>query len=189
MFIAKKNIVVAVFSSVVIAVVFISTLVGYSLYIQWKKDSFALRYQNSIYELTAELFKKDVILSNVVAKVGDDGFFSDAPFLEGSLKNSTKKTITSVLIEVSFVKPDGEVVYHDWFHPLGEERINGSIFTSDKKRTRSVILPDEDLTFRHALRNCPKEVIEKLSTKAKLAKAGSKDELSMVYSIKGLSVL
>ncbi len=189
MLIKKKHASVIIFSSIIITVVFLSTLVGYNLYIQWKKDSFALKYRNSIYKLNAEIFKKDIVISNVNIKIGGSELFAEMPLLEGSLKNNSTKTITSVRIEVSFLKGDGSVIYKDWFHPLGEQQFIHPILFSGIEHTRNVLLPGEGISFRHLLRNCPKEVFSQLSTKANFAKSNSEDEMKLDYSIAGLSVL
>ncbi|RKY42568.1 MAG: hypothetical protein DRP85_02210 [Candidatus Makaraimicrobium thalassicum] len=189
MFIKKKNIVVIIFSSVIIAVVFVSTLIGYTIYVQWKEDSFALKYRNSIYRLTAELFRKEIAMSNVNVKVGVEEPFPGMPLLEGSLRNNFNKTIDSIRIEVSFLEQDGTVVYNDWFHPLGEQHSVSSPLFSGMEQTRNLLLPGEGISFRHLLRNCPRELIAQLSTKSKFARSHSKDKIRLVYSITGLSVL
>jgi len=178
-----------VFSSLIIVFVFISTLVGYSVYIQWKKDSFALEYRNSIYKLTAELFKNDIILSNVYVGLEGGKASQQLPVLEGSLKNNSNKTITSLMIKVSFVKDDGSVVYNDWFQPLGKKHFISDSLFSGAQETRNVLLPGEGISFRHLLRNCPRSVIEAVSTKAKFARGDSANEIKMIYDITGLSIL
>ena|GEM_PF-710081 len=189
MFIKKKHIAVIIFSSIIIAVVFMSTLIGYSLYIQWKKDSFALRYRNRIYKLTAELFRKDIIISNVYVKMENDGPFSEMPVVEGSLKNNSNKTATSVMIEVSFLAPDGAVIYDSWFDPLGEQRFGSPPLLFGGRQTRNVLLAGKSMSFRHLLRNCPPDVVAQVSTTADFAKSYSKDKTKLVYSVTGLSVL
>jgi hypothetical protein len=189
MFIKRKHIAVIIFSSVIIAIVFMSTLVGYSLYIQWKKDTFALRYRNSIYKLTAELFRKDITISNVYIKMESDELSSGMPLMEGSLRNNSNKTITSIMIEVSFLAPDGTIVYDSWFDPLGGQHFGGPPLLSGAKQTSNILLPGEDISFRHLLRNCPPEVVAQLATKAEFAKSHPKDNVKLEYSIAGLSVL
>ncbi len=189
MFIKRKHIAVIIFSSIIIAVVFVSTLIGYSLYIQWKKDSLALKYRNSIYKLTAELFKNDVVLSNVCVKMEDGKLLSEMPLLEGRLKNNSNKTITSIAIEVSFLAPDGTVVYDSWFNPLGEEYFGTPPLLSGMRQTRNVLLPGEGISFRRLLRNCPPEVVAQLSAKAEFARNQPENKVKLVCSIAGLSVL
>jgi len=188
MFIKKKHIVVVVCSSLVISIVFVSTLVGYSIYIQWKKDSFASKYRNSIYKLTAELFNEDIALSKVSVKIGENKLFSGIPLLEGSLKNDSSKSITSVQIEVSFQEPDGSVVYKDWFYPLGKQRLDSPALAAMLNKTGNVLLPGEGITFRHLLRNCPREIISEVFTKTEFARQHSNGKIKLSYSVTGLSV-
>ena len=188
MVLRKKHALVIFFSSTIIAIVLVTTLAGYSLYVQWKKDSFALKYRRSIYKLTADLFKKDVAVYNVSVRIGDNELFSGMPILEGSLKNNSGKTITSILVEISFLKGDGAVIYHDWFHVLGEKHYGSPPAFSEKKQAGNVLLPGEGISFRHLLRNCPREVIDHVTVKSQFAKSHPKDSMKMVYSITGMSV-
>jgi len=189
MFIKKKNLLVAAFSSVIIALVFVSTLIGYNLYLQWEKDAHDLKYRNSIYRLTADMFRNDVVLSDVDVKVEGGGSFQPLPFLEGSIKNNANKPITSLLLEISFATPDNRVLYNNWIYPLGERDLGNPASFGGGKHVRSILLPGEGITFRHILRNCPPEVVEKLSAKSKFARSGQKDRLKMSCSIAGMSVL
>lgn len=193
MFIKRKHISVILFSTLVIMVVFVSTLLGYTLYIQWKKDSYALSYCNSIYKLTAELFERDVTLSNVRVKVEEKESFPDVPFIEGNIKNNSNKVVTSILIEAVFFKSDGTVVYRDWFSPLGERFASQNfgvprLFTNIEE-TINVLMPGESIPFRHLLKNCPREVISQFFSKTEFVRTESKDKIKLVYSISGMSVL
>jgi hypothetical protein len=187
--IKKKHILVVVFSSVIITVVLVSTLVGYSLYIQWKEDSFAAKYRNSIYKLTAEMLRKDITIANTSVRIGKDEPFSGMPVLEGSIKNNSPKTITSMMIELSFFRPDGSVVYKDWFYPLKEKQVSQPVSFSGAERTRNVLLPGEGMTFRHLLRSCPHALVTQIAMDEEFAKTGSENDIKLEYSITGLSVL
>ncbi|MFH1847483.1 MAG: hypothetical protein ABH869_08040 [Candidatus Omnitrophota bacterium] len=193
MFIKKKNLVVIIFSSAVIAVVFLSTLIGYSLYLQWKKDAFALNYRNSIYRLTAELFRNNVNLSNINVDLRDNGLFSAMPILEGNIKNDTGKIITSILLEISFSEQDGSIIYRDWVYPMGGEHAEKywaeTPLFSARKQARTVLSPGEGITVRHLLRKCPPEVVALLSAKTNFAKSGTSHKIKFNYTIEGLSVL
>ncbi len=189
MFIKKKHILVIIFSSVIIAVVLISTLIGYALYIRWKEDSFALKYRNSIYKLTAELFRNEIALSNVRIVMEGEGPHSGRVFLEGDIKNNTNKTVTSLLVEAYFDEPDGTVVYKDWFHPLGEAGQGGPSIFFGAHTAKDVLHPGEGMSFRHRFLNCPRKLREELFRKTKFARRGEKDGVTMRYSMEGLSVL
>lgn len=187
--IKRKHAQVIIYSSLIITVVFISTLIGYSIYMQWKKDAFASKYRNSIYKLTAELFKNDIVLSNIGVKMDPDGASSKVPLIEGRLKNNSNKTVTSILVEVAFLTPNGRVLYKGWFHPLGERRFGSPVFPADDQKARNVMLPGEGITFRYLLRNCPHEVVEEIYEKSEFAKKKTDDGITLVCSVEGLKVL
>jgi len=185
----RKSIVVIVFSSLIVAAVLFSTLLGYMLYVQWKEDSFVLKYHNSIYKLTAELFRENVSIANTKVRLEGAEPFPQMPVLEGSIKNSSDKTVISVLVEISFREPDGSVVYKDWFYPLGERSFSNPIMFSGVKRAENVILPGEGISFRHLLRNCPRELVPMLSSGSNFARNSAEGKIALVCEIKGLRVL
>ncbi|MFH1836798.1 MAG: hypothetical protein ABH862_01610 [Candidatus Omnitrophota bacterium] len=189
MFIKKKHMSVVIFSSVIISVVFIVTLAGYHIYIQWKQDTLASKYRNSIYKLTAELFKNDVLLSNVSFRSAEKEGAPALPLLEGNLKNNSEKKITSISVEIALVDPEGVVVYRELVNPLEGGFLGFSVNPSVRVYPEKILLPGEDMTFCHFDKNCPREVTEKMSTKTKFAKDGSGGELKLVFSIAGMSVL
>ncbi|MBD3425947.1 MAG: hypothetical protein GF409_01795 [Candidatus Omnitrophica bacterium] len=187
--IKKKHILVAIFSSLIISVVLMATFAGYMLYIQWKKDSFALDYRNSIYKLTAELFKSDVLIKNVSLRMKQKEPFSGKPLFEGTIKNNTDKTITSLLVEVYIQEPDGNVIYRRWFYPLGEEPYGDpSVFFGTQPK-KNILSPGEEISFAYPLLNCPKKVISEVSRKSRFAKRDSYGNLTLTCSVVGLDVI
>ena len=188
MFIKKKHLIVTTVSSVIILVVLFSTLIGYTLYIQWKKDSLALKYRNSIYKLTADLFSGDILLSNV--KVSMEGQASSmVPVVRGSIRNNTEKTITSIQIEFSLERPDGTVLYKDWFHPLGEQPFRGPVLLPKKGSAGNALKSGEEMNFRHILRNCPRRLVSRLSRLGELARSSPEKDIAFTYKITGVGVI
>jgi hypothetical protein len=185
MHVKSKHFVVVFFSSIIVAVVLVSTLIVYGVYIEWKEDSDAAKYDSSIYKLTADMFRKDINMSNLKAVIGSDDAFSGMPMVEGSLKNNSSKIVTSIMMEVSFSRPDGSVVCRVLFHPLGEERSSRVA----REHTKNVLMPGEGISFKHLLRNCPQEVVSRLSTKSEFARVDKDKQLKVEYSIVGMSVL
>jgi len=170
--------------------VFISTLIGYNLYTKWKGDVSAAKYRNSIYELSAELFSKDVTLSNVSVDTDKQSMRMSLPFIKGSLKNNSVKTVSSVLVEVFFQKSDGSVIYKDWIYPLGVKKPPLDAFSLffRKSKTYNILLPGEGVSFRHPIRNCPNDIYERFSNKTNFAK-NDKNKITIVYSIVGLDII
>ena len=187
--IKRKHLTVVLFSSAIIALVIVSTLVGYSLYVQWKEDTFAVDYRNSIYRLNAEIFKNDIEIHGVRAGLRNSGLPSETPVLEGKVKNDSSKTITSIMLEVSFSISDGSVIYRDWFYPFGEGAFSGSPFFSGIKRTREVLRPGESMAFNYPLRNCPSEVIARIFPGKGFAKTAPGRRIEFNVSVSGVSVL
>ena len=181
----NKHALVIIFSSIIIAAVMVSTLVGYHLYIEWREDRDSAAYNNAIYKLTADMFKKDVGLSNLRVAIGGKEMFTGMPIIEGSLKNNSSKIVTSIMLEVQFSRPDGSVVYREWFYPLGAVRPA----PIRAKRTKNVLMPGEGISFRHLLRNCPSEVASLISEKTGFAKGDREPRIKTEYSIVGMSVL
>jgi len=171
-------------------VVGVSTLIGYSLYVHWKEDSFALKYRNSIYKLTAELFKDKIAISNVSVGNKNSQIPSSVPFVKGSLKNNSAKTVSSVLIELVFQEPNGIVVYKDWIYPLGVKKTQKTFpLFYGLVETSNVLLPGEGISFRHPLRNCPSAVLRRITEKTNFARKDEKNAIEISCSVVGLDLL
>jgi len=175
-----KHVLVVAFTSVIVAVVFVTTLVGYGLYMKWKEDSTSDWYNDAIYRLTADMFRKEIVLTNFNAYVPEEGQFKGVPLIEGSIRNNSTKSVASVMIEASFSRPDGSVVSRTRFYPLGRMR-------STANGTKSVLLPGKAISFTHPMRSCPVELKSELSTKAGFARGESR--IKADYKMAGLSVL
>lgn len=188
MFVKKKHIQVVFFSSAIITAVFVSTLVGYSFYVQWKKDTFSSRYRHSIYKLTADLFEKDITFSNIAVKSIGGQSFSKGSLIEGALKNNTGKTITSLLVKVNFITQDGAILYSDWFYPLQGQNFEKPPVSFEAEGDKNLLPAGESITFRHRLKNCSAETASRLSKDSSLSKKQSKDKMKIVCSVIGLSV-
>ncbi|MGB2629683.1 MAG: hypothetical protein WBD24_03825 [Candidatus Omnitrophota bacterium] len=188
MLLRGKHFLVIFFSSLIILIVLISTIIGYILYVEWKNSNFIARYNRSISKLTAEMFRDEILISNVNIGIEKNGPFSGMPFIEGGLKNNSPKAITAILLELSFLDPAGAVTYKVWLHPVGDERFHTSTLAG-VEHTRNVLLPGDSIAFRHMLRNCPPEIVEQFSSKSKFAKSSSKDKVKLEYKITGMTVL
>ncbi len=187
MLIKRKQLTLVLSSSAIIAIVIISTLVGYSLYVQWKEDTSTVKYRNSIYKLTAEIFKDAIDIYNVRIEF-EKATSSQTPVLKGKLKNRSSKTMTSIMIGLCFSKPDGYVIYRDWFYPLGEEALSSSPFFSSIKRTKKVLRPGEIMSFGFLLRKCPPEAVSQLSAMKAFAKTNPDKAIKLELSIEGVNV-
>ncbi len=191
--IKNKHFRVILFSSFIVVVVMLSVLIGHSIYLQWKEDAGSARYQSFVYKVNAEIFRDNIAIYNTTVRLGGDnresGVPEGMPVLDGKIKNSSGKTVTSMMLEVAFSRPDGSVIYRDWFYPLDQDFLNRSPLFSGRKRTGTALADGEYMSFRHALGNCPSEILAQIHTKGVFAKTERDEDIQFDLSIRGLSVL
>ncbi|HPN73315.1 MAG TPA: hypothetical protein PKZ41_04895, partial [Candidatus Omnitrophota bacterium] len=157
----RKHFPVILFSSGIVVVVFLSTLFGFSLYTQFKKDSLAAAYRDSIYRITADIFRKDVVFSGVEVKISDKN--AQGPVFEAVMKNNSSRVITFLIIELCFSDSDGKVLYKEWIRPLAGQGFDGVLFSAGTRSEGEVIVPGESFRLRHVMRNCPESVVRRAS--------------------------
>jgi hypothetical protein len=112
------------YSTLVVIIILISTLAGFSLYLRWKEDSFSSLYRSEIYKLTADIFKEEIEITGMDVDYEQNNTEHKSvkmPILKGTVRNNSAKTVTSMTIEVTFLDDNGSVVYRDWVYPLGED--------------------------------------------------------------------
>lgn len=193
MLLKKKNISVIIFSVGIIVAVLLSSLILFTSYFVWKEKGAALSYEKSIYATTALLFEKDLALSHVILVPGDADIFSGKPLVEGSIKNNTTKTVSSILMEISFISKDGVVVYRHRFHPFGigpgNKNFGSPLLYPLMSPTGNMLLPGDSVSFRHVMSNCNNGLISRIKNNTNFTKKGTKKNLNFLYSIVGLSVV
>jgi len=139
--------------------------------------------------MTADLFRNDVEISNLKMGLRKEGPFSEKPFIEGSLKNNSEKTLKSILIEVSFVRPDGEVVYKDQFYPLGGKPLGSGGIDVREVVSGNLFFSGKSVLFQHVLKKCPHDLAEEFIAQTKFAKGDPDGKIKLVCFVKGLIVL
>jgi hypothetical protein len=183
----KKHFPVILFSSSIVIVVFLSTLFGYSLYTQFKKDAFTAGYWDSIYAISADIFREDIVLTNTNVKTDESG--EEAPVVTGTIRNNSERQITNVLIEFSFSEQDGRVLYKEWVRPLAGQSFDGVRFFTDPVSGEEVISPGGSFNFRHVMRNCPKNVIRRIPTKRGFGRKDGSRKIEFKSSVGALKIL
>ncbi len=188
MIVKNKHIQVIFYSSAIIVTVLTATLLIYNVYLQWKNDSFALKYENSVYQLTAEIFGNDILIANADVQKAEDDFADNILLFQGSIRNNTGKTISSLLIEVVFLDPAGTILHKEWVYPLGKKSDLEPLLFGARGKERA-LAPEETTSFRHFMRNCPRKILNRFAAKKKFAKKDLAGEMRLDYSIAGMSVL
>ena len=180
MLVKKKSILVIVLSSAIISFVLIITLIGFYIYLNWKEENNKSAYLNSLYELNAELYSKHVPIYSLLIKLDDDDLFKDKVIVEGQIKNKSNKKILSIKLKISLFDKYGRVLYVDSFYPLK----SGSYLGLITEETGNYLLPDDSISFKHLLRNCPKDIYIYLKMRTRFAKEKIKKEpLNIDYKI------
>ncbi|MFA6636118.1 MAG: hypothetical protein WCV56_03245 [Candidatus Omnitrophota bacterium] len=183
----KKHIPVILFSSGIVIVVFLTTLSGYGLYTQFKKDAFTVGYRDSIHRITADIFRKDLVFSDVAIALPEDG--GENPVFKGTLKNNAARSLAGILVEVSFSDDDGRVLYKEWIRPLPGQSFAAVPFSVPAVSEDFTLLPGESFKFVHVMRNCPEYLVKHTSMRRGFAKRDVSKDISFKYSIKELKVL
>ncbi len=182
MIIKKKSILAIIFSSILISLVFITTLIGFYLYLNWKEENTKSLYLSSLYELNAKLYAKYILITSILIKIDEGEFFKGKPTIEGRIKNRSNKKIRSLKLKILLLDKDGRVLYMDLFYPL---RIN-SYFGVISKETGNYLAPNDAISFKHLLKNCPKDITSYLKMKTRFAKEKKEEAISIDYKIEEL---
>jgi hypothetical protein len=175
MIIKKKSILVIILSILLISLVLIATLIGYYLYLNWKEENTKSAYLTSLYELNAKLYAKYISITSILIKIDEEEFFEGKPIIEGHIKNTSNKKIRSLKLKISLLDKDGRVLYMDLFYPL---RID----------SYSYLAPNDAISFKHLLKNCPKDITSYLKMKTRFAKEKKKDPINIDYKIEELTL-
>lgn len=185
----KKHFTVIFLSSLVIGVVIFTTIVGYTLYMHWKKDVSSIKYRDSIEKLNATIFEDDITLSDLAVKEATTGPFPGKPVIAGTISNNSSKTVKSLLVEVSFSDDKGSVLYRGWFYPVGTEKILASGILDPSKGSDVLLAPGDKISFKYLLKSCPNNVARNIEYLSSFAKTGHSEDIHMECSIAGIKVL
>jgi hypothetical protein len=183
----KKHIPVILFSSGIVTVVFLTTLFGYGLYTQFKKDAFTVGYRDSIHRITADIFRKDLVFSDVNIAVPEDG--GGDPVFKGTLRNNAARSLAAILVEVSFSDEDGRVLYKEWVRPLSGQSFAAMPFSASAASEDQALLPGESFKFVHVMRNCPEYLVNRTSMRRGFARRDVSKDINFKYSVKELKAL
>jgi len=184
MFIKKKSILVIILSTTLISLVFVITLFGFYLYLNWKAENNKLSYRTTLSELNARLYEKYVSVASVLLKIDSEGIFKGNPVVEGHITNRSSKKITSLKLRVSILDNENRVLYRESFYPLRREPYLSVI----SKGTGNYLAPDDSISFKHLLKNCPKDVLTYLKMKTRFAKEKKSQSLNLDYKLEELIV-
>ena len=166
MLIKRKSFIVALVSGIIISLVLVLTLAGYFMYIELKGDKFKRDYQELLHKTKASIYSKYLDISGLDARIENSGPLRGKPVLEGIITNKGKKNISDIAIKINFVDNDNAVLYEFVMRPqepaLGYAGIAQVTIPYLYSPPRSVLKPNENITFKKIMTNCPTEIFIEL---------------------------
>lgn len=149
-----KSIIVIIFSSLLISAVILLTILALSVYVGWKDKEAVVLHRERMAMLNAKFYGPFIAIEGLKAEYGKKDI-KDKFVLEGIVKNTGLRTVTSLKIEVGFLNRNKDIIYVERFYPLKvslpplTKTIAAlSLFTSGKER---VLLPNEGVRFTQVL--------------------------------------
>lgn len=166
MLIKKKSVIVALVSSLVIALVLILTLVGYFVYLEFKGEEFKRYYSELLLKAKARVYSKYIDIAKLDVRIESTGPLKGKPIIEGVVTNRGAKQVSYLVIKVDFLDKDNAVIYEALLRPQEPALEGGSIthlsipylYTPPK----AILKPNEQITFKKIITNCPTEIFVEL---------------------------
>lgn len=166
MFIKKKSVIVALVSSLVIALVLILTIVGYFVYLELKGEEFKRYYSELLLKAKARVYSKYIDIAKLDVRIENTGPLKGKPIIEGIVTNKGDKQVAYLVIKVEFLDKDNAVIYEVLLRPQEPALGGGSIthvaipylYTPPK----AILKPNEEITFKKIITNCPTEIFVEL---------------------------
>ena len=165
--IKRKSLVVGLVSSVIVAVVLIMTLVGYSVYLELKKGEFERVYQELLEKAKAKVYSGHLDIFGLDARIENTGALKGKPIVEGAITNRGTRNVVNLVIKLSFLDKDSAVIYE--FAARPQEPALPHIYTYT--HSSETIKPGETLKFKKIIASCPTEIFVELREGEKPAKS------------------
>lgn len=166
MILKRKSLVVALISSFIISAVLVLTLVGYVAYIELKGEEFKRSYEGLLKKVNAKVYAKKIEVTKLNAEISGSGALKGKPVIEGVIKNSGPRNITSLLMKVKFLDRDGAIIYEAIFQPqepsLGTSVLAQIPIPRLSGPPKIMMRPNESFPFKRVLTNCPVEIADEL---------------------------
>jgi len=111
MHLKKKSVIVALISGIIVSIVLILTLVGYSIYLELKNEESRISYMYAMDKINARIYGKYIEISGLTAKIEKSGVLRDKAVLEGTVKNNGQREFSELITKIKFLDTDGAVIY------------------------------------------------------------------------------
>ena len=174
MHLKKKSVIVAIVSGLVVSIVLILTLVGYSVYLEVKNEESRISYGYALAKISARVYGKYVEITGLTAKIEKSGVLRDKVVLEGTVKNNGERELFEIIAKIKFLDRDGAVIYEavsDLLEPaLGAGTIGSIKIPYLSYHPRITVKIGGSLPFKKILANPPAEIYSCLSDEGGFSK-------------------
>ena len=168
MLIKRKSLVVSLVSSIVIALVLIMTLVGYSVYLEFKSKEFGRIYQELLEKAKAKVYSRHLEIFGLDARIENTGALKGKPIIEGAITNNGSRELVNLTIRLRFLDKDSASIYEFTACPQ-EPALGSAAFThssisrlSGYSRPIDSLKPGQTLKFKKIITGCPTEIFVEL---------------------------
>ncbi|MFH1791486.1 MAG: hypothetical protein ABH885_05855 [Candidatus Omnitrophota bacterium] len=181
----KKSLLVIFFSCTLITLVLVVTLAVFYAHLSVVYEKNNADYRQSLIEQNADLFRKYISVSSLVVKIGQHGRFKGKPLVMGSITNRSDKQVLSLKLKISVADTGGKVVYAGSFYPISA--YESSPVMSDE--TGNYLAPNDSVSFKHILKNCPDVLADALRTQNVFAKGKKAGAFKVECDIESLIIM
>ena len=168
MIIKRKSLIVGLVSSVVIALALIMTLVGYSIYLEFKSGEFDRVYHELLERAKARVYSRHLDIFGLDARIENIGALKGKPIIEGAITNKGSKEIINLVLKLSFLDKDSASIYEFTARPQ-EPALGSAVFTHISisrlygyAGPTNSLKPGQTLKFKTIITGCPTEIFVEL---------------------------
>lgn len=187
MHLKKKSVVVALISGIIVSIVLILTLVGYSAYLELKNEESRISYMYALDKINARIYGKYIEISGLTAKIEKSGALRDKAVIEGTVKNSGQREISELITKIKFLDTDGAVIYEavsDLLEPaLGTGTVGVIKIPYLSNNPNIKVKIGGSLPFKKILTNPPAEIYSSLRDEGGISKNRGKWSGKFDYEI------
>ena len=162
----RKSLIVALVSSLVIALVLVMTVVGYFVYLEFRAKEFKSYYLELLGKAKAGVYSKYIDISNLDARIENNGPLKGKPIVEGIVTNKGIRKIYDLAIKIDFLDKDKAMIYDLVLKPqepsLGGNAISNVSLPYLYTAPKNILKPNEQIVFKKIITNCPTEVFVEL---------------------------
>ena len=195
MLVKRKSLIVGLVSSIVIALVLIMTLIGYSVYLEFRSGEFGKVYQELLQKTKAKVYSRHLDIFGLDARIESTGALKGKPIIEGAITNKGSREIINLVLKLNFLDRDSASIYELTAHPQ-EPALGGAVSAHASTsrlysyaRPINALKPGQTLKFKKIITGCPTEVFVELREGEKPTKSFGRWSGKLTSEVMSLDLL